>query len=70
MRCLLMYNKQFNSCSLSNCCVSLKYIDLLNDSCSFLFNKTSKYKDFIIGDLFNTEGLPASSFRTDTLKIQ
>ena len=51
MNCLLMYNKQFNSCSLSNCCVSLKYIDLLNDSCSFLFNKTSKYKDFIIGEL-------------------
>ncbi|MCX6321132.1 MAG: sialate O-acetylesterase [Bacteroidia bacterium] len=23
------------------------------------------FKDFIIGDLFNTEGLPASSFRTD-----
>jgi sialate O-acetylesterase len=28
------------------------------------------FKDFIIGDLFNTEGFPASSFRTDTLKIQ
>ncbi len=24
------------------------------------------FKDFIIGDLFNTEGIPASSFRTDT----
>ena len=24
------------------------------------------FKDYIIGDLFNTEGLPASSFRTDT----
>jgi sialate O-acetylesterase len=24
------------------------------------------FKDFITGDLFNTEGLPASSFRTDT----
>ncbi len=24
------------------------------------------FKDFIIGDMFNTEGLPASSFRTDT----
>jgi len=24
------------------------------------------FKDFIVGDLFNTEGLPASSFRTDT----
>jgi sialate O-acetylesterase len=24
------------------------------------------FKDFILGDLFNTEGLPASSFRTDT----
>ena len=23
------------------------------------------FKDFIVGDLFNTEGLPASSFRTD-----
>jgi sialate O-acetylesterase len=23
------------------------------------------FKDFIIGDLFNTEGVPASSFRTD-----
>jgi sialate O-acetylesterase len=28
------------------------------------------FKDFIIGDLFNTEGLPASSFRTDTWDIQ
>jgi sialate O-acetylesterase len=26
------------------------------------------FKDFIVGDLFNTEGLPASSFRTDTWK--
>jgi sialate O-acetylesterase len=24
------------------------------------------FKDFVIGDLFNTEGIPASSFRTDT----
>jgi sialate O-acetylesterase len=24
------------------------------------------FRDFIVGDLFNTEGLPASSFRTDT----
>jgi sialate O-acetylesterase len=24
------------------------------------------FKDFIVGDLFNTEGLPASSFRTDS----
>jgi sialate O-acetylesterase len=24
------------------------------------------FKDFLTGDLFNTEGLPASSFRTDT----
>jgi sialate O-acetylesterase len=24
------------------------------------------FKDYIVGDLFNTEGLPASSFRTDT----
>jgi sialate O-acetylesterase len=23
------------------------------------------FKDFIIGDLFNIEGIPASSFRTD-----
>ncbi|MDP4275622.1 MAG: sialate O-acetylesterase, partial [Bacteroidota bacterium] len=23
------------------------------------------FKDFIVGDLYNTEGLPASSFRTD-----
>lgn len=23
------------------------------------------FRDFVIGDLFNTEGLPASSFRTD-----
>jgi sialate O-acetylesterase len=23
------------------------------------------FRDFIVGDLFNTEGLPASSFRTD-----
>lgn len=28
------------------------------------------FKDFITGDLFNTEGLPASSFRTDTWDIQ
>jgi sialate O-acetylesterase len=28
------------------------------------------FKDFIIGDLFNTEGLPASSFRTDNWDIQ
>ncbi len=28
------------------------------------------FKDFITGDLFNTEGLPASSFRTDTWEIQ
>lgn len=28
------------------------------------------FQDFIIGDLFNTEGLPASSFRTDTWEIQ
>jgi sialate O-acetylesterase len=28
------------------------------------------FKDFIIGDLFNTEGIPASSFRTDTWDIQ
>ena len=28
------------------------------------------FKDFIVGDLFNTEGLPASSFRTDTWDIQ
>jgi len=26
------------------------------------------FKDFIVGDLFNTEGLPASSFRTDDWK--
>ena len=24
------------------------------------------FKDFVVGDLFNTEGIPASSFRTDT----
>ncbi len=28
------------------------------------------FRDFIVGDLFNTEGLPASSFRTDTWDIQ
>jgi sialate O-acetylesterase len=28
------------------------------------------FKDFIVGELFNTEGLPASSFRTDTWDIQ
>ena len=28
------------------------------------------FKDFIVGDLFNTEGLPASSFRTDNWEIQ
>jgi sialate O-acetylesterase len=28
------------------------------------------FKDFVIGDLFNTEGLPASSFRTDDWEMQ
>jgi sialate O-acetylesterase len=28
------------------------------------------FKDFIVGDLFNTEGLPASSFRTDDWAAQ
>ncbi len=28
------------------------------------------FKDFIVGDLFNTEGLPASSFRTDDWDVQ
>jgi sialate O-acetylesterase len=28
------------------------------------------FRDFIVGDLFNTEGLPASSFRTDSWDIQ
>lgn len=28
------------------------------------------FKDFIVGDLFSTEGLPASSFRTDDWDIQ
>ncbi|MBK9390730.1 MAG: sialate O-acetylesterase [Bacteroidetes bacterium] len=28
------------------------------------------FKDFIIGDLFNTEGLPASSFRTDDWPVE
>ncbi len=28
------------------------------------------FKDFIVGDLFNTEGIPASSFRTDAWEIQ
>jgi sialate O-acetylesterase len=28
------------------------------------------FKDFITGDLFNTEGLPASSFRTDDWPIE
>jgi sialate O-acetylesterase len=28
------------------------------------------FKDFIIGDLFNTEGLPASSFRTDDWSVE
>jgi sialate O-acetylesterase len=28
------------------------------------------FKDFTIGDLFNTEGIPASSFRTDTWDMQ
>jgi sialate O-acetylesterase len=28
------------------------------------------FHDFIVGELFNTEGLPASSFRTDTWDIQ
>jgi len=28
------------------------------------------FKDFIVGDLFNTEGIPASSFRTDEWEIQ
>jgi sialate O-acetylesterase len=28
------------------------------------------FKDFIIGDFFNTEGIPASSFRTDEWDMQ
>jgi sialate O-acetylesterase len=28
------------------------------------------FKDFVIGELFNTEGIPASSFRTDTWEIK
>jgi sialate O-acetylesterase len=28
------------------------------------------FKDFIVGDLFNTEGIPASSFRTDDWEMQ
>ncbi|NSW93431.1 MAG: sialate O-acetylesterase [Bacteroidales bacterium] len=28
------------------------------------------FKDFIVGDLFNTEGLPASSFRTDDWEME
>jgi sialate O-acetylesterase len=28
------------------------------------------FKDFIVGDLFNTEGIPASSFRTDDWDVQ
>jgi sialate O-acetylesterase len=28
------------------------------------------FKDFIVGDLFNTEGIPASSFRTDDWQAQ
>jgi sialate O-acetylesterase len=28
------------------------------------------FKDFIVGDLFNTEGLPASSFRTDDWPVE
>ena len=28
------------------------------------------FSDFIVGDLFNTEGLPASSFRTDTWEMK
>ena len=28
------------------------------------------FKDFVVGDLFNTEGLPASSFRTDDWEIK
>ncbi|HCI55684.1 MAG TPA: sialate O-acetylesterase [Bacteroidales bacterium] len=28
------------------------------------------FKDFIVGDLFNTEGLPASSFRTDDWEMK
>jgi len=28
------------------------------------------FQDFIVGDLFNTEGLPASSFRTDTWPVE
>lgn len=28
------------------------------------------FDDFVIGELFNTEGLPASSFRTDNWEIK
>jgi len=28
------------------------------------------FRDYIIGDLFNTEGIPASSFRTDDWPVE
>jgi len=28
------------------------------------------FEDFVVGELFNTEGLPASSFRTDDWELE
>ena len=33
--------------------------------------KSARYfEDFTVGELFNTEGLPASSFRTDDWEVE
>jgi sialate O-acetylesterase len=45
-------------------------ITLYTPSVTGPVNVRYAFKDFVVGDLFNTEGLPASSFRTDTLDIQ
>jgi sialate O-acetylesterase len=60
-------NKRFYPASafITNAGVTL-FSPLVNEPVSVRY----AFKDFIIGDLFNTEGLPASSFRTDTWDIQ
>ena len=46
--------------------ITRRGITLLSPSVSKPVAVRYAFKDFIVGDLFNIEGLPASSFRTDT----
>ena len=60
-------NKRFFPAQAS---INNRGITLFSPAVSVPVSVRYAFKDFIIGDLFNTEGIPASSFRTDTLKIQ